>query len=106
MVLFKKNCVLKNHTPTKDLLRDCSEFLVRGGVVLFFTHIKKETEQSKISLSCNSPATLDAPFTRFAPAARISFRRQGGGVPIFDNDFEGGVPKLYGDSERGYAFWP
>ena len=72
----------------------------RGGGYPFFRHIKKETEQSKISLSCNFPAALDAPFAQFAPAALISFQRPGG-VPIFDSDFEGGVPNIYSDSERG-----
>ena len=46
------------------------------------------------------PATLDAPFARFAFADPISFRHSGG-VPIFDSNFDGGVPKFYGDSEGG-----
>ena len=62
---------------------------LRGGYP-FFTHTKKETEQSKISLLRNSLAALDVPFARFAPAALISFRHPGGGEPIFDSDFEGG----------------
>ena len=50
----------------------------------------------KISLSCNSPAALDAPFARFAPAALINFRHTGGG-DIFGNDIEGGGTKFYDD---------
>ena len=60
----------------------------------FFTHTKKETEQSKISLLCIFPTALDAPFARFAPAALKSFRHPGGGVPIFDSDSEGGGTKI------------
>ena len=60
----------------------------RGDIHFLHTQ-KKNTEQSKISLSRNSPATLDAPFVRFAPAALNSLRLPGGG-PIFDCDSEGG----------------
>ena len=70
----------------------------------FFTHTKKETEQSKISLSCNSPAALDAPFARFAPAALKYFWHPGGGAPIFDSDSEGGYQNLT-EIRGGYAFF-
>ena len=53
----------------------------------------------------NSPAALNAPFARFAPAALKSFWHPGGGVPIFDSDSEGGVPKFYDESEEGYVFF-
>ena len=66
----------------------------------FFTHTKKEKEQSKISLSRNSPATLDAPFVRFAPAALKIFRLLGGG-PFLTETPRGRVPKFFGDSEEG-----
>ena len=58
-----------------------------GGVSIF-THTKKETEQSKISLSHNSPAALDAPFARLAPAALRSFQHPGGvrGYPFLITD--------------------
>ena len=58
---------------------------LRGGGYPFFAHTKKETEHSKISLSHNSPAVLDAPFARFAPAALISFRHPGEGNPFSPN---------------------
>ena len=64
-----------------------------GGGDPFFTHTKKETKQSKISISRISPTALDAPFARFAPAALKSFRHLGGG-PIFDSDSEGGTKIL------------
>ena len=50
----------------------------RGRGVSIFLHTQKETEQSKISLSRNSPTALDASFARFAPAALKSFRHPGG----------------------------
>ena len=56
---------------------------LQAGVSIFYTH-------KKIPLSRYSPAALDAPFARFAPAALKSFRHPGGGVPIFDSDSEGG----------------
>ena len=70
----------------------------------FYTPKKKETEPRKLSLSRNSPAALDAPLARFAPAALKIFRHPGG-VPIFDSDSEGGYQNFYGDSEGGYAFF-
>ena len=71
----------------------------------FFIHTKKETEQSKISLSRNSPVALDAPFARFAPAALKSFRHPGGGYPFLTETPREGVPKFYEDSEGGDAFF-
>ena len=63
----------------------------RGGGIHFLTHTKKETGQSEISLSCNSPAALDAPFVRFTPAQLKVYRHPGGaGVPSFDRDPDGG----------------
>ena len=72
---------------------------LRGGGYQFFTHTKKETEQSKISLSRNFPTGLDAPFARFAPAATKSFRYPGG-APIFDSDSEGGY-QYFTETPRG-----
>ena len=61
------------------------------GVSILYTNTKKDTEQSKISLSRNSPAALDAPLARFASAALKSFQHPGrSGVPIFDSDSERG----------------
>ena len=74
--------------------------LRRGWVPKFyrdsiFTHTKKETEQSKISLSRNSPTALDAPFKRFAPATLIiiyiSFRHPGGGDTFLTASSRGGT---------------
>ena len=66
-----------------------------SGIHFVRVHTKKETELSKIFLSRNSPATLDAPFAWFAPAALKNFRHPGGvGVPIFDSDSKGGLGQL------------
>ena len=59
---------------------------------------------AKFPFRAINPATLDAPFAQFAPAALISFRHPGGYPFLSDRDSEG-VLKSYGDSEGGYAFF-
>ena len=53
------------------------------------------------------PLSRDSPadFARFAPAALKSFQHPGGGGYPFLTATPRGVPKFYGDSEGGYAFF-
>ena len=66
---------------------------LRGGVSIFYTH-KKRNRTKQISLSHNSPAALDAPYARFAPAALKSSRHPGGGYPFLTATPRGGYQNL------------
>ena len=55
-------------------------------------------------LSRNSPAALDAPFVRFAPAALNSFRLPGGGTHFWLRP-EGGYQNFTVIPRGGYAFF-
>ena len=73
-----------------------------GGVSIFFSHTKEETEQ--ISLYRNFPCAPVAPFTGFPLLPRKAFGTLAG-VSIFDSNSEGGYQNFTVTLRGGYAFF-
>ena len=94
--------LLLGGVPVSDEVSEGGTKILRtlqgGGIHFLHTQKKKQNKsKNKITLSRNSPAAVDAPFARFAPAGCCPEKLPAPwGVPIFDTTPRVGVPKFYG----------